>query len=90
MCARFALGKQHHDLILHALVAREAAQSYRRHIEVQKRVVHDRLRRDCYTHDQFMLVDTMGGDPIVVTGTANFSGLARYANTEMVVVRVAG
>ena len=41
-----------------------------------------------YIHDKFMLVDPLGDDPIVVTGTANFSGPSQYANDEnMVVIR---
>jgi phosphatidylserine/phosphatidylglycerophosphate/cardiolipin synthase-like enzyme len=35
-----------------------------------------------------MLVDPLGNDPKVVTGTANFSGPSQYANDEnMVVIR---
>ena len=33
-----------------------------------------------------MLVDPLGDDPIVVTGTANFSGPSQYANDENIVV----
>ncbi len=41
-----------------------------------------------YIHDKFMLVDPLGDDPIVVTGTANFSGASQAANDEnMVVIR---
>lgn len=41
-----------------------------------------------YIHDKFMLVDPLGDDPIVATGTANFSGSSQYANDEnMVVIR---
>lgn len=41
-----------------------------------------------YIHDKFLLVDPLGPDPVVVTGTANFSGSSQYANDEnMVVIR---
>ena len=41
-----------------------------------------------YIHDKFMLVDPLGDDPIVVTGTANFSRPSQVANDEnMVVIR---
>src|SRR5206468_2923074 len=39
-------------------------------------------------HDKFMLVDPLGKDPVVVTGTANFSGPSQSNNDEnMVVIR---
>lgn len=45
-------------------------------------------KRDGYIHDKFMLVDPLGNDPIVVTGTANFSGASQTANDEnMLVIR---
>ena len=41
-----------------------------------------------YIHDKFLLVDPLGDDPIVVTGTANFSRPSQHANDEnMVVIR---
>ena len=41
-----------------------------------------------YIHDKFMLVDPLGDDPIVVTGSANFSGPSQHANDEnMLVIR---
>jgi hypothetical protein len=46
------------------------------------------FNRNQYIHDKFMLVDPLGDDPIVVTGTANFSGPSQSANDEnMVVIR---
>ncbi|MFZ1682531.1 MAG: phospholipase D-like domain-containing protein, partial [Candidatus Zixiibacteriota bacterium] len=46
------------------------------------------FNRNQYIHDKFMLVDPLGDDPTVVTGTANFSGSSQYANDEnMVVIR---
>ena len=46
------------------------------------------FNRNQYIHDKFMLVDPLGDHPIVVTGTANFSGPSQYANDEnMVVIR---
>jgi hypothetical protein len=41
-----------------------------------------------YIHDKFLLVDPLGDDPVVVTGTANFSRPSQAANDEnMVVIR---
>jgi phosphatidylserine/phosphatidylglycerophosphate/cardiolipin synthase-like enzyme len=41
-----------------------------------------------YIHDKFMLVDPLGDDPIVVTGSANFSKPSQVINDEnMLVVR---
>jgi phosphatidylserine/phosphatidylglycerophosphate/cardiolipin synthase-like enzyme len=46
------------------------------------------FNRNQYIHDKFMLVDPLGDDPIVVTGSANFSGPSQYANDEnMLVIR---
>jgi hypothetical protein len=46
------------------------------------------FNRNYYIHDKFMLVDPLGDDPIVVTGSANFSGPSQYNNDEnMVVIR---
>ena len=35
-----------------------------------------------YVHSKFMLVDPLGDDPIVVTGSANFSDASTRANDE--------
>jgi phosphatidylserine/phosphatidylglycerophosphate/cardiolipin synthase-like enzyme len=41
-----------------------------------------------YIHDKFILVDPLGDDPTVVTGTANFSGPSQASNDEnMLVIR---
>lgn len=41
-----------------------------------------------YIHDKFMLVDPLGNNPVVVTGSANFSGPSLSNNDEnMVVIR---
>ncbi len=46
------------------------------------------FNRNYYIHDKFMLVDPLGDDPVVVTGTANFSRPSQYANDEnMLVIR---
>lgn len=46
------------------------------------------LNRNRYIHDKFILVDPLGSDPVVVTGTANFSGASQAANDEnMLVIR---
>jgi phosphatidylserine/phosphatidylglycerophosphate/cardiolipin synthase-like enzyme len=46
------------------------------------------FNRNYYIHDKFMLVDPLGDDPIVTTGTANFSGPSQYNNDEnMLVIR---
>jgi phosphatidylserine/phosphatidylglycerophosphate/cardiolipin synthase-like enzyme len=46
------------------------------------------FNKNQYIHDKFLLVDPLGTDPIVVTGTANFSGPSQYANDEnMLVIR---
>ncbi|MEC5384891.1 hypothetical protein VVD49_04110 [Uliginosibacterium sp. H3] len=46
------------------------------------------FNKNLYIHDKFMLVDPLGKDPKVVTGTANFSGASQFANDEnMVVIR---
>jgi phosphatidylserine/phosphatidylglycerophosphate/cardiolipin synthase-like enzyme len=46
------------------------------------------FNRNPYIHDKFMLVDPLGDDPIVATGSANFSGPSQYNNDEnMVVIR---
>jgi len=46
------------------------------------------FNRNLYIHDKFMLIDPLGKDPIVLTGSANFSGVSQYANDEnMLVIR---
>lgn len=46
------------------------------------------FNRNYYIHDKFLLVDPLGDDPIVVTGTANFSRPSQHANDEnMLVIR---
>jgi phosphatidylserine/phosphatidylglycerophosphate/cardiolipin synthase-like enzyme len=46
------------------------------------------FNKNKYIHDKFMLVDPLGDDPIVVTGTANFSRPSQSANDEnMIVIR---
>ncbi|HEV8368362.1 MAG TPA: phospholipase D-like domain-containing protein [Pyrinomonadaceae bacterium] len=41
-----------------------------------------------YIHDKFLLIDPLGDDSIVVTGTANFSRPSQHANDEnMIVIR---
>jgi hypothetical protein len=46
------------------------------------------FNRNMYIHDKFMLVDPLGDDPIVVTGSANFSNASQAKNDEnMLVIR---
>jgi phosphatidylserine/phosphatidylglycerophosphate/cardiolipin synthase-like enzyme len=46
------------------------------------------FNRNLYIHDKFILVDPLGSDPIVISGSANFSGASQSANDEnMVVIR---
>ncbi len=46
------------------------------------------FNRNRYIHDKFILVDPLSSDPIVVTGTANFSQASQVNNDEnMVVIR---
>jgi hypothetical protein len=46
------------------------------------------FNNNLYIHDKFILIDPLGEDPIVVTGTANFSRPSQNANDEnMLVVR---
>lgn len=46
------------------------------------------LNRNDYIHDKFMLVDPLGDDPLVVTGSANFSQPSQRKNDEnMIVIR---
>lgn len=46
------------------------------------------FNRNRYIHDKFLLVDPLSDDPVVVTGTANFSEPSQEANDEnMVIIR---
>jgi phosphatidylserine/phosphatidylglycerophosphate/cardiolipin synthase-like enzyme len=46
------------------------------------------LNRNRYIHNKFMLVDPLGSDPLVVTGSANFSKPSQRINDEnMLVIR---
>jgi phosphatidylserine/phosphatidylglycerophosphate/cardiolipin synthase-like enzyme len=46
------------------------------------------FNRNLYIHDKFMLIDPLGDDPIVATGSANFSRSSQSANDEnMIVIR---
>ena len=46
------------------------------------------LNKNDYIHDKFMLVDPLGNDPLVVTGSANFSQPSQRINDEnMLVIR---
>jgi phosphatidylserine/phosphatidylglycerophosphate/cardiolipin synthase-like enzyme len=46
------------------------------------------FNKNLYIHDKFVLIDPLGDDPIVVTGTANFSRPSQNANDEnMLVIR---
>jgi phosphatidylserine/phosphatidylglycerophosphate/cardiolipin synthase-like enzyme len=46
------------------------------------------FNHNLYIHDKFILVDPLGDDPVVVTGTANFSKPSQYQNDEnMLVIR---
>lgn len=46
------------------------------------------FNRNRYIHDKFMLVDPLGDDPIVITGSANFSRASQVNNDEnMLVIR---
>jgi phosphatidylserine/phosphatidylglycerophosphate/cardiolipin synthase-like enzyme len=46
------------------------------------------FNRNRYIHTKFMLVDPIGDDPVVITGTANFSGPSQSDNDEnMLVIR---
>jgi phosphatidylserine/phosphatidylglycerophosphate/cardiolipin synthase-like enzyme len=40
------------------------------------------FNKNLYIHDKFILIDPLGKDPIVVTGTANFSKPSQYQNDE--------
>lgn len=46
------------------------------------------FNRNLYIHDKFLLVDPLGDDPVVATGSANFSPASQHANDEnMLVIR---
>lgn len=46
------------------------------------------FNKNLYIHDKFIIVDVLGPDPIVVTGTANFSRPSQAKNDEnMLVIR---
>jgi phosphatidylserine/phosphatidylglycerophosphate/cardiolipin synthase-like enzyme len=46
------------------------------------------LNRNRYIHNKFMLVDPLGNDPLVITGSANFSKPSQRINDEnMLVIR---
>ena len=46
------------------------------------------FNRNRYIHDKFILIDPLGDDPVVVTGTANFSKPSQSTNDEnMLVIR---
>jgi phosphatidylserine/phosphatidylglycerophosphate/cardiolipin synthase-like enzyme len=46
------------------------------------------LNQNRYIHDKFLLVDPLGQDPLVITGTANFSRPSQRVNDEnMLVIR---
>lgn len=46
------------------------------------------LNRNLYIHDKFLLIDPLGDDPIVITGSANFSRPSQVTNDEnMLVIR---
>ena len=46
------------------------------------------FNKNNYIHDKFLLVDPLGADPIVVTGSANFSNASQRTNDEnMLVIR---
>lgn len=41
-----------------------------------------------YVHDKFMLIDPLSNDPIVITGSANFSAAStKYNDENMLVIR---
>ena len=46
------------------------------------------LNRNRYIHNKFMLVDPLGDDPLIITGSANFSRPSQRINDEnMLVIR---
>ena len=44
------------------------------------------FNKNRYIHDKFLLVDPLGDDPVVVTGTANFSTASQATNDENMLV----
>ena len=49
------------------------------------------FNNNLYIHDKFILIDPLGDDPVVVTGTANFSKPSQVSNDEnMLVIRQNG
>ena len=53
-----------------------------------KEVTLDANKHVRYIHDKFMLIDPLGDDPIVITGSANFSKASTISNDEnMLVIR---
>lgn len=46
------------------------------------------FNKNLYIHDKFLLIDPLGDDPIVITGSANFSPASTTANDEnMLIIR---
>lgn len=46
------------------------------------------FNRNLYIHDKFLLIDPLGDDPLVITGSANFSPTSMSSNDEnMLVIR---
>jgi phosphatidylserine/phosphatidylglycerophosphate/cardiolipin synthase-like enzyme len=46
------------------------------------------FNKNCYIHNKFILIDPLGDDPIVITGSANFSAASQVKNDEnMLVIR---
>ena len=46
------------------------------------------FNRNLYIHDKFLVLDPLRNDPIVITGSANFSPASQYSNDEnMLVIR---
>jgi phosphatidylserine/phosphatidylglycerophosphate/cardiolipin synthase-like enzyme len=44
------------------------------------------FNRNLYIHDKFMVIDPLGNSPVVVTGSANFSGASQHANDENMLI----
>jgi len=44
------------------------------------------FNKNYYIHDKFIVIDPLGDDPTVVTGTANFSKPSQYANDENMLI----
>src|SRR5258706_1698442 len=46
------------------------------------------FNKNLYIHDKFMLIDPLGTDPVIITGSANFSPTSTTSNDEnMLVIR---